>query len=189
MCKPDLDPPRSTLFRGSVSRHALAGSLPLEQQGSPDAATEALRKEGSAQQGVSSLPLHVQIIACPVHSGGEGGPQKHICEPAGQFRRVGLGQKRAGTAMHRVVPDELLVLFVCEREPTSPVAGHVAEGPRVDGVHVSCPGSGALPPLRSQSAEFEGHLMHVWHSRNVSWILNAPRDVETAVTFLEAIEV
>ena len=52
------------------------------KQGSLDATDWNLRKEDSAQQGVSSLPLHAQIIACSLHSGGEGGSQKQIRESA-----------------------------------------------------------------------------------------------------------
>ena len=71
-----------------MSHHALAGSLRLESKAAPDATDWTLRKEDSAQQGVSSLPLHAQIIACSLNSDGEGGSQKQIRESACQFRRI-----------------------------------------------------------------------------------------------------
>ena len=63
-------------FSGIVSHHALAGSLRLGSKGSPAATQWTLRKEVSAQQGLSSLPLRALVIACSLHSGGEGGPLK-----------------------------------------------------------------------------------------------------------------
>ena len=47
-------------------------------QGSPDVTNQILRKEDSAQQGVSSVPSHAQITACSLHSGGEGGPKSRL---------------------------------------------------------------------------------------------------------------
>ena len=70
--------------------------------------------------------------------------------------------------MHKVVPDELHVNFVCERAPISHVAAHVAEGPRVDGVHLPCQVSGALPPLRTEGAEVEGNFVLLWLSTSSS---------------------
>ena len=56
----------------NVSHDVLAGSLRLDSKAAlmPQI---GLCAEGSAQQGVSSLPLHAQIIACSLHSGCEGG--------------------------------------------------------------------------------------------------------------------
>ena len=65
------------IFQEIVSDHALAGSLRLEGK-------------DSAQQGVSSVPLHAQIIACSLHSGAEGGPKKQVLESARQLRRIGF---------------------------------------------------------------------------------------------------
>ena len=58
------------------------------KEGSPDATGWTLSKEDCAQQGVSSLPLHAQIVACSLHSGSEGGSQKQIRESACQFHWI-----------------------------------------------------------------------------------------------------
>ena len=50
--------------------------------------TWTLRRENSAQQGVSSLPLHAQSIACSLRSGGEGGSQKQNRVSACQIHRI-----------------------------------------------------------------------------------------------------
>ena len=65
-------------FSGNCVSSHLGRVSATGKQGSPDATDWTLRNEDSAQQGVSSLPLHAQIMACSLHSGGEGGSQKQI---------------------------------------------------------------------------------------------------------------
>ena len=77
----------ATLCARTFSRNCVSSRLgrlsATGLQGSPDATDRTLRKEDSAQHGVSSLPLHAQIMACSLHSGGEGVPKadSRVCLP------------------------------------------------------------------------------------------------------------
>ena len=58
---------RSSFFSGNCVSSRFGRVSASGKQGSHDATDWALRKEDSAQPGVSSLPLHAQIKACSLH--------------------------------------------------------------------------------------------------------------------------
>ena len=139
---------RSYFFQ-EVSHHALARSLRLESKAAGTAWT--LRRENSAQQGVSSLPLHAQIIACSLHSGGEGGSQKQIRESASQFHRM----YSASLCTRKLTIEKFLTNNTAVFVPTTE---HGVESPHISRVYVTSQDCCTFSPFRTKS-----HLVYVAH--------------------------
>ena len=95
------------LFPGIVSHHALAGSLRLESMAALLQQLGHCAERTLHRKGVSSLPLHAQIIASSLHSGGEGGSHKQIRESACQFHLKKSALVCTQKFTSRVIADEL----------------------------------------------------------------------------------
>ena len=137
-----------------MSCHALAGSLRLENRGSPDATNRTLRNEDSAQQGVSSLPLHAQITACSLHSGGEGGSQKQVRESACQFYRIDAASVCTRAFMKSVMANKLHVFLASKNAPYVPTTANGVECPHISRVNVA--------------GQKQVHVFAIWYQKHRS---------------------
>ena len=155
-----------TLYARTFSGHVLSrlGRVSATgNRGSPDATNRTLRNEDSAQQGVSSLPLHARITACSLHSGGEGGSQKQVRESACQFYRIDAASVCTRAFMKSVMANKLHVFLASKSAPYVPTTANGVECPHISRVNVAGQKRCTFSPFGTKSTEVKSHFVHIAH--------------------------